>query len=427
MGRYRRVNLLVGLIIFPALLFAQSFNNNTSSPYSRFGMGDLQPYSFGRSAAMGGASIASRYSQQINLANPASYTAIDSLVFNFEIGINSRFSQFKNKLGTANTNNVNFEYLAMKFQINNRIGAAFGLMPYSDMGYIVNQIQKVDNGSSALVRYYGAGTVSKAFMGIAVEPLKNLSIGVDLNYIFGKLNHNAEVFFLESSDFYSTQQYGDFRLRDFNLDFGIQYTLPISDDKHIVLAGIFDFAPSQIALKSDITKKIFSSVNSANSDTLHISEEEKGIIKMPLTYGGGISFVKDNVFEINFDYYHQSWSDATFFGSKGVNITDLNSFAVGAEWIPNKFSIRNYMSRVAYRAGMRYKETYVMIGDNQINDFGISFGIGLPVYRSNTTINIAAEFGKKGTMKNRLILENYARFNVSLNLYDLWFIKRKFD
>jgi hypothetical protein len=68
-----------------------------------------------------------------------------------------------------------------------------------------------------------------------------------------------------------------------------------------------------------------------------------------------------------------------------------------------------------------------MLGDQQINGFGISFGVGLPVYRSNSTINIAAEFGRKGTKQDNLVLENYAKVNLSVNLYDLWFIQRRFD
>ena len=68
-----------------------------------------------------------------------------------------------------------------------------------------------------------------------------------------------------------------------------------------------------------------------------------------------------------------------------------------------------------------------MLNDQQINDFGISFGVGLPVYHSNSTINIGAEIGRKGTKQNNLIVENYAKLNLSINLHDFWFIKRRFD
>ena len=412
--------------MFPTLLFAQ-FNNNTSSPYSRFGMGDLQTYGFGRSAAMGGASLASRYNQQINLSNPASYTAIDSLNFMFEFGINGTYSKFSNDLGTAKTNNINFQYFAMKFQIADWMAASIGLVPFSDMGYTVDVNEEIDNVGAVLTQYYGAGTVSDAFLGLAVEPFNNLSIGVNLNYMFGKLNHNAEVHFLDAADFYGMQQYGDFRLSDFGLDFGVQYTLPLKNDKYIVFAAVLENKPEYTSYVSNITQKNLSSGNTIDRDTLFFVEEDKAVIKMPLTYGGGISFAKKNVYEINVDYFHQSWSDALFFGSKSKFLTDLNKFAVGGEWIPNKFSIRSYISKIAYRAGFKYEGTYLEFDGQQINNYGISFGVGLPIYRSNSTVNIAAEFGKRGTTQNGLVLENYARLNFSVNLYDLWFVKKRFN
>lgn len=426
MGRISRVSILVGLILFPALLFAQ-FNNNTSSPYSRFGVGDLQPYGFGRSTAMGGASIASRNHQQINLANPASYTAIDSLAFMFEFGIDARYSKFKNDIGSAETNNANFQYLAMKFQLSNKAATSIGLLPYSDIGYAVDVVDDIENAGSVLTKYFGTGTISIAYLGFAFEPFKNVSIGANLNYLFGKMNKNSEVYFLEASDFYGMQKYSDFRLRDFYLDFGAQVTIPLKNDKHIILAAVFENKPEITTLYSDLTQKTLSSGNTIDRDTLHFAEETKNAVNFPLTIGGGISFVKKDIYEINADYFHQSWSEALFFGEKSPYLTDLNKFAVGAEWIPNKFSIRSFVSRIAYRAGFKYEETYLKFGDQQITDFGISFGVGIPIYRSNTTINIAAEFGKRGTTEDGLVLENYSRLNLSVNLYDLWFVKRRFD
>ena len=445
MGRYRRVSFLAGLIMFPALLFAQ-FNNNTTSPYSRFGLGELHSYSFGRTTAMGGASLASRYNAQINTSNPASYTAIDSLSFLFEFGIDGRFSNFQNDLGSTTANDINFQYFAMSFQINNRIATSLGLLPYSDIGYSVEVNESIDEEyvGDVLTNYYGAGTVSNAYWGIAVEPIKNISVGVHLNYLFGKLNRNAEVYFrgvpipdsnsltgytyTGSGNFYTIQQYSDFRLRDFGLDFGLQATIPLKNDQHIVIGAVFENKPEYTALYSDITQKnLSSSQGLVEQDTLNYVSEEKSSIDFPLSFGGGISYVRNNKLEINLDYYHQSWSDAKFFGAKSDFLTDLNKFAVGGEWIPNKFSIRSYLARIAYRAGVRYEETYLMFGDQQINDFGISFGVGLPIYRSSSTINVAAEIGKKGTKENGLVLENYARLNLSVNLYDLWFVKRRFD
>jgi hypothetical protein len=438
MGSYKRVSFLAGLILFPALLFAQ-FNNNTTSPYSRFGLGDLQPYTMGRTLAMGGASFASRNNQQINLANPAAYTAVDSLVFMFEFGMHARFTHFSTEMNSMNANDINFRYFAMNFQITNRIASSLGLIPYSDVGYNVQITDEVENAGGVLFNYYGEGSLSKAFWGLAVEPVKNISIGANINYMFGMLNRNAETYFLDNTDLYNNQKFETLRLRDFNLGLGVQATIPLKENRHMVVGAVLENKPAFTGFYSDMTRKYLtvptgSSSSTTDTDTIKpYLSEEKSTITFPLTIGFGISYVKENAWEVNADYYHQSWSKVNLPGRRifedennGV-LTDLDKFALGAEWIPDKFSIRSYLNRIAYRAGVKYEKSYLIIDGQQINDFGITFGIGLPVYRSNSTINVAAELGRRGTKQKNLVLENYAKINLSVNLYDLWFIQRRYD
>jgi hypothetical protein len=430
MGRFRSVSLLTGLLLFPVFLFAQ-FNNNTTSPYSRFGLGDLQPYSFGRTTAMGGASLASRNNQQINTSNPASYTAVDSLSFLFEFGVYGKFSRYSNDINKMEANDVNFRYFAMNFQITNWLATSMGLTPYSDVGYNVQVTDNIENAGDVLYTYFGEGSLSKAYLGLAVNPIKNVSVGANLNYMFGTLNRNAEVDFLDERDFYNIQKYESVRMRDFNLNFGAQATIPLKEEQHIVLAAVLESQPKFTGFYSDISSKyltytIGTSTNT-DQDTLNYQSEDESTIQLPLSYGFGVSYVRENSLEVNFDYYHQAWSKAKFFGSANPVLTDLDKFALGAEWIPDRFSIRSFLNRIAYRAGVKYEKSYLMLNNQQINDFGISFGVGLPVYRSNSTINISAELGKRGTKQHNLVLENYAKVNLSVNLYDLWFIQRRFD
>ncbi len=426
MGRFRSVCLLAGLLLLPALLLAQ-FNNNTTSPYSRFGVGDLQPYSFGRTAGMGGASLASRNNQQINPANPASYTAVDSLVFMFEFGVYGKFANYSNDIASMDVNDVNFRYFALNFQITNWMATSLGLTPYSDVGYDLEVNETLENSGDVLYKYYGVGSLSKAYWGLAVEPVENISVGANLNYLFGTLNRNAEVYSLESRDFYNMQKYESTRLRDFSLNFGVQATLPLKEDQSLIFAATIENKPKYTAFYSDLTQKNISSDNNSDLDTLNFQSQDESSIEFPLTFGGGISYVKENSLEINADYYHQSWSNVNLPGGDDKFLTDLDKFALGAEWIPDRFSIRSYLNRIAYRAGLKYEKSYLMFGDQQINDFGISFGVGLPVARSNSTINISGELGRRGTKENNLVLENYAKLNLSVNLYDLWFQKRRFD
>ena len=412
-------------MIFPALLYAQ-FNNATTSPYSRYGLGDLEPYSFGRTTAMGGATLASRYPLQINSANPASYTATDSLNFLFEFGLQGDFSEYKTDISSMKSNDVNFNYFLMGFRINGWMAVSLGLLPYSNVGYNVRANGDVENTGAYQTNYYGDGTISDAIFGLAIQPFKFLSVGANLNYRFGSLSRNSELYFAES-DLYLLQRYLKLRIRDFGLQFGAQAIVPMNNDKQLVLGAVFENKPAYTALSSDIVQKNITYSSSVDQDTLFLQEEERGEIVFPMTVGLGLSFAKKDVYEINVDYYYQQWSEATFFGSTSEFLTDLNKFAFGAEWIPEKHSIRSPLKRVAYRAGVNYEQTYHSFDGHQINSFGITFGLGIPFYRSSSTINISAELGQRGTTSYNLVRENYAKVNLSANLHDLWFIQRKID
>ena len=410
------------------MLFAQ-FNNSTTSPYSRYGLGDLESYSFGRSAAMGGATLASRYNLQINTANPASYTATDSLNFLFEFGLQGNFSKYKTDISSMESNDVNFNYFAMCFRINDWMATSLGLLPYSNVGYDVEANDDLENTGAYNTRYFGEGTISDAYMGLAIEPIKNISLGINVNYRFGNLIRNSELGFADPT-MYLLQRYSRLRIRDFGIELGAQVTLPLKDDKQIVFAAVLENKPKYTSITSDLVLKNVYFAKILDQDTLFSAEEEKSKIVFPTSIGLGVSFSKKNVYEINIDYYHQNWSKASAPIGEGDlfdGMEDLNKFAVGAEWIPDRTSIRRALKRVAYRTGFNYEQTYHSFDGHQINSFGISFGLGLPVYRSNSTINISAEFGRRGTTKYSLVREDYAKVNFSANLHDLWFIQRKID
>jgi hypothetical protein len=62
-----------------------------------------------------------------------------------------------------------------------------------------------------------------------------------------------------------------------------------------------------------------------------------------------------------------------------------------------------------------------------IKDFGISFGLGLPIGNQLTRLNISAEYGKRGEKTNSLIQENYVNLRLGLNLAEKWFQKNKIN
>jgi hypothetical protein len=426
--RNNALSVVMVLIICGLSGFAQ--NNNTTSPFSRYGLGDLHHYGYGRTAAMGGASLGSRHAVQINSANPASYTANDSLSFIFEFGVDGTLSNYKSNNGTLKAKDINFRYFSLSWPVTKWLGAGMGIQPYSDMGYEVGFADSLSGTGNLYHSYYGNGTTSKAFFGTSVSPFKGLSIGANLNYIFGQLSKNTNVTFANPTVF-SLSKTESTRLRDFTLTYGLQYDLQLKKDQYLTLGVTFEKQTDLTILHSLFSYRAMEilTANGTVEKRIYIDSipEGKAIIKLPSTFGIGLSYNRINKLEINADYYHAGWSKATFFGQKDELLTDQNRFSAGIEYIPEAFSIRSYLKRVKYRAGIHQDNSYLQLNGHQIKEFGVSVGAGLPFPKSKSTANFAFEMGKKGTMDYNLVKDNYMKFSLYLNFYDYWFIKRKFD
>jgi len=343
--------------------FAQ--NNNTTSPYSRYGLGDLHHYGYGRTAAMGGASLGSRHSVQINSANPASYDANDSLSFIFDFGLDGTLSQYKSSSGSLTANDVNFRYFSLSWPVTKWLGAGMGIQPFSDMGYEVAFAEELTGVGNIFQSYKGEGTTSKAFFGASVSPVKGLSVGANLNYIFGRLNQNTVVAFDDPNLFYYSKTEGT-RLRDFTLTYGLQYDYELKKDQFLTVGVTLEKQSDVTALHRSFAYKAIAVGSSSLSDTLEFRPETKDIIKLPSSFGIGLSYAKINKLEVNLDYYHAGWSNSqTKFVydpiKKEYNVTtdeyltDQNRISAGVEYIPEALSIRSYMKRVSYRAGIHHE------------------------------------------------------------------------
>lgn len=425
------LSVVMVLIICGLSGFAQ--NNNTTSPFSRYGLGDLHHYGYGRTAAMGGASLGSRHSVQINSSNPASYNSNDSLSFIFDFGVDGTYSKYKSATGKMDVDDVNFRYLALSWPVTKWFGTGMGIQPFSDMGYEVAYSEEITGVGNAYHNYSGDGTTSKAYFGASISPVKGLSLGANLNYIFGRLSQNTNIGFDDPALFYYSKTEGT-RLRNFTLTYGLQYDLELKKDQYLTLGVTFENQTDITVRHQLYSYKGITVGTSALTSMIDSIPESKAIIKLPSTFGIGLSYNKVNKLEINADYYYAGWSKATFFGEKlynpatdNVDLVNQSRISAGVEYIPEAMSIRSYIKRIRYRAGIHHESSYLKLNNHQIKEFGVSFGAGFPFPKSKSTANFAIEFGKQGTTTDNLVRNNYTKFSLYLNLYDYWFVKRKFD
>lgn len=412
----------------------------TSSPYSQFGLGDMNTGLLPQTRAMGGIATAiNRINgyNTINIQNPASYSYIN--LTTIDIGVLGSFSTLKQGSTTGQQNgNFRLSHFNFAAPVTKRSALSFGLVPYSELGYNYRQSSSGFGTGSAVDTntvnyiYSGDGGLSKAYAGYGFGIGRHISFGGNVSYIFGNLRK-----------FRSTELpnlYGNLNSRSersnsiggVNFDYGTQVNFDFGDrDKHLVFAYSGSAASTINSKVTNVVSQytLTDGTESAALDTLSNQVINNGKIKLPLMHHFGISFQKDGKYLIGADYSVGNWSKLTIPGSTDV-LQNSQSFNVGGQFTPNVNALHNYFALVDYRLGFRYDKTYINVANTNINQYAASFGMGLPLAPNGGTfykVNIAAEYGQRGTLKNSLIKENFFTIHVGFTLNDVWFRKYKFD
>jgi hypothetical protein len=441
MLRKNKVLILSGLILMlPFLPKAQTnSSSSTSSPYSRFGIGTLSGYSYGRSDAMGGIGIGLRYPFQVNAGNPASYTALDSLSFLVDFVASSKHTQYETQQTKNGSNDANFDYLAFSFPLKKWWGTAFGVMPFTQKGYNINLNATTEN-QNTISNFNGSGALSRVFWGNGFKLGKNLSVGFNAWYMFGTLTDQVYIYFPNDANAYDYLSSKSLNVHNFGVSSGLQYSFKNKKKNTWTLGAVFE--PKQnlgmsytIHEERSLFRGTSSAITSVLKDTTSLDQK----ISLPLSFGFGVSYSLKDRLILGADYYYQKWSQSgqeSYFidqldennsNPSGSVLTNMSRYSAGVEWTPNENSLTSYWKRAHYRGGLFYNKSYLFLDNQQINGYGVTFGFGLPFPRSRSSLNLSAEIGHLGSKESNLIKEDYVKFTLNIFLYDRWFVKRKID
>ena len=418
--------LLSNLILLttPVNLAAQDL---TSSPYSRYGIGDLWNHGTGRNLGMGGLGIGLQSKYHLNLINPASLSAIDTINLLFEVGGFEKMSQFRTTDLQKTVNNIGFSYLAFGFPVAKWWKASLGIVPYSGVGYSITDTEENPVIGTIQSTFTGKGGLSRFFLSQSISPVKYLSLGASFSYLFGPMSYTKSLIFPSDSMYFSTRSEQKAIAGDIHFDFGAQANIPLPRDFFIILGGTYQHETSLHAE----SRQLVTSIGQTVQDTLLYNVNPENSLDIPSAWGAGFTFGKLNKFTAGVDYRTADWSKTLFLGQSD-SLANSREWIVGLEYIPNAFSLTRYLERVRYRAGFRYNESFLQLRGSQIQEFGINFGAGFPIRDRNrrgtqSSLNLILELGTRGTVKNDLIRENYGMLTVQFTLHDYWFEKRKYD
>ena len=414
--------LVVVLFVFCGLsAFAQL---GTSSPYSRFGLGDLQGNAFPVYNALGGGVTALSSSNSVNPSNPASYTSFRANSFLFSTGGMHKTTQLQNSTDKQVTNNSAFSHLTIAFPISSKLGASFGMLPFSDIGYEFSTpvVSETDPEYTGIANYSGDGGLSKVYFGGAYEPFKGFSIGMNASYLFGGLNRRKKLVYDDES-FLNSRANSKINLKGYFYELGVLYKKSLSTEKEISL-GITANNNSSISAKRTKLAETFFSVNEVVGIVINTSEQ--GDVTLPQYISTGINYRDGEKWLLVADYSMQNWEDYSLF-DEGDDLNNSMRISGGLQYTPEFNSVTKYYKRMQYRLGGSYSNTPLTLNDTQLKEMSVSFGFGIPVRKSRTKYDVSLTVGQRGTTDNSLIKEQFVKFGLSVSYDGIWFVKRKYD
>ena len=418
----KAILLLLVLCICRTVMMAQDLNpsDNGNTPYSRYGYGSLADNSFVANKGMGGVGIGLRNRSQINVQNPASYTAIDSLTFLFDFGMNGQMSVFKEP-GVSQTDwSAGIDYVAFQVPLGKKFAATAGLLPFSYVGYEYGNQSDLIAGEDTIAvtrKYTGNGGLNKVFLGFAYAPIKSLSVGVNMGYIWGVTSTGWSMAYSNSMGTTSSTDY-TMDVKAFDLNFGIQYTHQFSKKHQATIGATYN-------PKMDMWTDLSEIMTLTESDTTTVTHT----VNIPQIFGVGLTYVYDDRLTVGADFKRELWSEVRGYNEdyqiSNSAFSDRTKIAVGGEFLPGASYGDRYYKRIKYRVGFNYNNSYVNVRNSRNDEYGFTIGVGLPLMRQKSVINVALEYATIKPQNKDFLSENFLKLNIGLAFNEMWFLKNR--
>jgi hypothetical protein len=426
------LHLLFFFIAFAAIpsgIFAQS---SITSPYSRFGIGELASQYNLRSSAMGGISQGLTGATGVNFANLASYAAFDSLSFLFDIAVTGNFSTLKSDTEKSRHSTASINYITFGMPITKHWHTALGLVPVSSIGYNIyniieaNEYPEGEEYGREFRFFTGEGSYNKVFWGNSFKISKNIAIGLNAGYMFGNSNYIRTVSF-DSIYARTIKITNQIYVNGFTFEPSLQYYASLSNKDKITIGATYSIQNKIKAENDFLVRSMFGGEgnNPGTQPDTTLQEIIKGDLKMPTTLKTGFSYERTGKFVAGADFYWTNWSQYKLFDQNN-NISNTWGVSLGGEIIPSNKPSAKYFQKTTYRAGFKTQQNMFEFDDKKINLYAFTLGMGLPLSRSKTTINLYFEAGTKGKTTYPLIQENYFKIGAGISLYEMWFYKRQY-
>ncbi|MBV6641873.1 MAG: hypothetical protein KI791_14210 [Cyclobacteriaceae bacterium] len=415
----RKIKSVIFIAVF--LVVGVAWGQTITSLYSSHGIGEVSEVGLQQNFSMGNIGYGTPSLFGINLQNPSMlfYNPLSS----FSVGLMGDFRTYDGQGISDNSNAVSLRYLAMAFPVvESRWATAFSLLPYSSVNYNSYSIDSLSNGVAAINQYQGNGGLSSLSWSNSIRLYKSLAIGIKSSFVFGTIEKDSRVQ-LAGEDIESTYVISyteDATYKDIIFSLSISNKFKLANKSYLNVGAVYN-------LSGELNGELATGYERYSGSTLlqEVSfTTESAAFNLPRSIGAGLSYQIVNKLLIGADLDIKQWPESS--ESENANYNNAMSLSLGGELIPDIQSVSSYFKRARYRAGINYKELPYLVENTQINDFGINFGVALPV-SGYSSIETAFKYGWRGTTDNGLTRESYFQVVLGATINDRWFIKRKYD
>ncbi|MBP3191526.1 hypothetical protein [Natronogracilivirga saccharolytica] len=398
------------------------------SVYSHYGLGT--PYDFRATYAdgMGVYGVAMHDNRISSVANPASWSRA---VFTNVSGV----FEMKSHDATFGTEQVqSTQFQTGPFQMvmpiyRDRMGVSLSITPKTSSRYTTLNdyvLPASQNHSGSDLNYsienQGSGGINKIEAGIGIRFTRHLSVGYAPSLFLGSINRTQTVSF-EDADYRSSNLKESTSHYGFGNRFGLYYSRRDAFRQNDRAAfGLMVSLPVNFVSERSLETR----VDFMDVDVRPASEYGDGDATYPLEASAGFSYNINPALQLSTDLLYQNWDNySNFNGESDPNLQDRFRAGLGGQYIAPRRDGATMFSNFVYRLGVSYDTGNLKLNDSSIETFSIHAGIGIPSSRTNSSIDINAEYGFRGTDSDGLVSERVFGLKVSFNLSELMFIQRR--
>ena len=416
------------LIAAGFLMNAQTIGN---SPYAAFGIGDVKYDNTTEISAMGGISTAYiwDFNNNFNFNNPAANKNLELTTVKIEGTHESNFfkSNFDNLSVTKQSTYLS--NISIAFPLSPKVKFGLGYQPYSSKKYSVASQQNLGESVIKANIFRGEGTLSTVQAAVSYQISPEFGLGLRSNFYFGNLYDINELTYsnAELINGYETKN----KIKTFNFTLGTAYQKKLENDRKLTLGATYTFGNTGEMETSYLnTTYFYSGIDEKSNVSIIDQQNSKDSNLIPMEFSLGAGYGKDAKWFLGTQLDYKKGETIQFLGQPFIN-KDSYKIAAGGWYLPNYNNFRNYFSRVTYRYGAYYEKGNLSFNGTDINQFAITGGLTLPFENKSGSrmsgIDLGLELGKRGTIDNNMIRQNFVNLKIAINFADKWFRKTLYD